>query len=386
MSIAAVFQSVLVGLLSVLIALLIGVPAAWKLSARQNGGLWRAALAVLPLALPAIWGIAALNSRAVARLLLRSPRPHPRHGYRVIALSVLLMVAFHLALEPYAVSIQGWWTANPSPPLALFSWIFLSLAIQVAITPLLLDKFPTPRPPNYAPLFVWVGIHVLMAMAILCGINPRQDGFKNNAAGGKTFVARSTGGSPSGVMVQLVCQPPALRRQHHDAVKQLIRLGNGAEFKNRRRLQQSGCGAFHDQSVKSASSGIHRAPTIRVQSGIRLYPVAHPTQGDKFEVEIVAVKTGPDGRPAKTHQTKPQSSGRSSAGCVPKIAPQVPRNHVGEARENFLEHFKLIWRHAFLRSKCARRTACSEQGIPHIGRGRHPGKNEIGRRRNMFEA
>ena len=48
----ACIHSLSVALLSAATALLIGVPAAWALSAR-HGGTWRAALLVLPLALPA---------------------------------------------------------------------------------------------------------------------------------------------------------------------------------------------------------------------------------------------------------------------------------------------------------------------------------------------
>ena len=126
-------------------------------------------LGVLPLAIPAFWAIAALNSRGVARLLLHNSRQHPRHGHHVLALSVLLMLAFHLTLEPFAVNVKGWWTLNPTPMLAALSWMLLSLLIQVAITPLLLDKFPVPRPRNILPLLVWVGTNALLALAIICG-------------------------------------------------------------------------------------------------------------------------------------------------------------------------------------------------------------------------
>lgn len=121
---------------------------------------------VLPLAIPALWAIAALNARGVARLLLFRSRQHPRHGYRVIGLAIILMAAFHLALNPFALTVKGWWTANPTPLVGLASWTVLSLAIQVAITPLLLDKFPTPRPPNFQPLYVWVALNGLLAAGL----------------------------------------------------------------------------------------------------------------------------------------------------------------------------------------------------------------------------
>jgi len=121
---------------------------------------------ILPLAIPALWAIAALNARGVARLLLYRSRQHPRHGYRVIGVALVLMIAFHLALNPFVVTVKGWWTANPTPLAGLISWTVLSLAIQVAITPLLLDKFPTPRPPNFQPLFVWVALNGLLATGL----------------------------------------------------------------------------------------------------------------------------------------------------------------------------------------------------------------------------
>ena len=123
-------------------------------------------LGVLPLAIPAFWAIAALSARGVARLVLHNSRQYPHHGYHVIGLAVLLMIFFHLALNPFASTVKGWWTANPTPLLALASGIVLSLASQVAITPLLLDKFPVPRPPNFSPLFVWIALNGWLATGL----------------------------------------------------------------------------------------------------------------------------------------------------------------------------------------------------------------------------
>ena len=123
-------------------------------------------LGVLPLAIPALWAIVALNARGVARLLLHNSRQHPRHGYRVLGLAMLLMTAFHLTLNPYASTVKNWWTASPTPFLNLTSLTALSLIIQVAITPLLLDKFPVPRPPNFRPLAVWITLNGLLAIGL----------------------------------------------------------------------------------------------------------------------------------------------------------------------------------------------------------------------------
>jgi hypothetical protein len=45
----------------------------------------------------------------------------------------------------------------------------LHLLIQVALTPLLLDKFPGQRPPNFRPLVVWAGFNVLLLAGVTFG-------------------------------------------------------------------------------------------------------------------------------------------------------------------------------------------------------------------------
>lgn len=116
---------------------------------------------VLPVAMPLFWAIAALNSRGAARCLLSSSRAHPRHGYHVIGLATLMTAILLAALDPFASHIKGWWTANPISLLNVPSWTILSLLIQIAMTPLLLDKFPIPRRPVRWPLGIWL---------ILCGV------------------------------------------------------------------------------------------------------------------------------------------------------------------------------------------------------------------------
>lgn len=122
---------------------------------------------VLPVAMPVLWAVASLNARGVARRLLQHSRTHPRHGYHVIALAAGLMMIFQLTITPFAVMVKNWWTPDATPLLNLASWIVLSLIIQIAMTPLLLDKFPVPRPPNFSPVLVWVGMNLLMAPGLV---------------------------------------------------------------------------------------------------------------------------------------------------------------------------------------------------------------------------
>lgn len=121
---------------------------------------------VLPLAMPGLWAVAALSARGVARIVLRNSRNHPYHGYHVIGTAVVLMIVFQFMLVPFGSTVKGWWSANPTPFLALITWSILSLAIQIVITPLLLDKFPGPRPPNFWPLAVWVALAGLLVTGL----------------------------------------------------------------------------------------------------------------------------------------------------------------------------------------------------------------------------
>ena len=130
---------------------------------------------VLPVAMPLIWAIAALNARGAARRLLFALRAHPRHGYHVIGLATLMTALLLAALDPFASHLKGWWTANPISLLNVASWTVLSLLIQIAMTPLLLDKFPIPRRPVRWPLGIWLILCGLICLGLLsttCGLSP----------------------------------------------------------------------------------------------------------------------------------------------------------------------------------------------------------------------
>ena len=132
-------------------------------------------LNVLPVATPILWAILALNARGTARRLLFAFRLHPQHGYHVIALATILMTVFHLVLTPFGVCVKCWWTINPEPLQNFASLTLLSLVIQIAMTSLLLDKFPVPRQPSRWPLWIWTILFFLMLLGVLgstCGLSP----------------------------------------------------------------------------------------------------------------------------------------------------------------------------------------------------------------------
>lgn len=97
-------------------------------------------LALPPWAFPAIWTNIVLNSRGVAKLLLRPWRSAKGYGFWLIGLGSLLATVILLPLKP--------------------SWIFLPFAalLQLLTVPWLIDKKPVAPPPNYFPLWLWVAL------------------------------------------------------------------------------------------------------------------------------------------------------------------------------------------------------------------------------------
>ncbi|MGH7980801.1 MAG: carotenoid biosynthesis protein, partial [Limisphaerales bacterium] len=121
----------------------------------------------LPWPMPLVWVVIILNSRGMARLMLRPWRKNRSYGYRVIALSALLVVLFDLALEPFAFRVKHLWlwlpTALPvtwqgAPIINFIAWGAVTLLILVFVTPALIVKKPRSRQgPELHPLCLWVG-------------------------------------------------------------------------------------------------------------------------------------------------------------------------------------------------------------------------------------
>jgi uncharacterized membrane protein len=123
-------------------------------------------LGLVPWWLPVMWAVIALSARGTARLLLHASQNHPHHGYRAILLATALAMLTSIAFQAFATHSGRYWT-----PAAMDSWFHssghvLHLFIQGAITPLVLDKFPGPRPRNFRPLLVLVVLNTLFAVAI----------------------------------------------------------------------------------------------------------------------------------------------------------------------------------------------------------------------------
>ncbi len=128
----------------------------------------------LPWALPLIWVVVILNSRGVARLILRPWRKIRNYGFWLIGLTAALTGLFDLALDPFAARVKHYWfwlptkfpvTWQGAPLVNFFSWAAVSLLILAFITPALINKNPVRRKPDFHPLVLWLGAMLLFGLA-----------------------------------------------------------------------------------------------------------------------------------------------------------------------------------------------------------------------------
>ncbi|HTV43334.1 MAG TPA: carotenoid biosynthesis protein [Candidatus Sulfotelmatobacter sp.] len=118
-------------------------------------------------AMPLIWVVIVLNSRGVARLMLRPWRKNKSYGYRVIGLAAVLALLFDLALEPFAFRVKHLWLWEPTtlpltwqgaPIMTFVAWGLITLLILLFITPALIVKKPRSKSvPELHALCLWLG-------------------------------------------------------------------------------------------------------------------------------------------------------------------------------------------------------------------------------------
>lgn len=121
----------------------------------------------VPWELPLVWIVAILNSRGVARLVLRPWRKTHAYGFWLIGATVVLTVMFDLALDPFASQVKHYWywehTKFPlswqgAPLVNFLGWAVVTLLILAFVTPMLINKNPVHRrPPDFHPLIIWLG-------------------------------------------------------------------------------------------------------------------------------------------------------------------------------------------------------------------------------------
>lgn len=127
----------------------------------------------LPWPIPLIWVVVILNSRGVARLILRPWRKMGKYGFWVIGLTSLLSVILDLGLEPFASRVNHYWIWHvPGNVLAWYnapwvnfvSWATTTLLILAFTTPWLINKKHIKNaPPDYHPLILWLLLNLLLA-------------------------------------------------------------------------------------------------------------------------------------------------------------------------------------------------------------------------------
>ncbi len=108
----------------------------------------------LPWAMPLIWVVAVLNSRGVARLILRPWRKIRSYGFWLIGLTAALTMLFDLAFDPFASRVKHYWLWMPTkfpvawqgaPLVNFLSWAAVALLMLALVTPALINKNPARR-------------------------------------------------------------------------------------------------------------------------------------------------------------------------------------------------------------------------------------------------
>jgi uncharacterized membrane protein len=128
----------------------------------------------LPWAIPLLWIVVVLNSRGVARLILRPWRKTRTYGFWLMGLTAVLVVAFELAFDPFAAHLKHYWIWTPTKfpltwqdaPLTNFLGCGIVVLLMLAFaTPALINKQLSKRStPDYHPLGVWLGA------VLFCGV------------------------------------------------------------------------------------------------------------------------------------------------------------------------------------------------------------------------
>ena len=116
---------------------------------------------------PALWIIIVLNSRGVARLILRPWRKLKNYGFWLIGITTVLVLLFDLAMEPFAARAYHYWLWLPTtfpvtwygmPLTNSLGWLVTTLLLLVLATPPLISKQSRSRKtqPAFQPLVVWL--------------------------------------------------------------------------------------------------------------------------------------------------------------------------------------------------------------------------------------
>jgi putative membrane protein len=125
---------------------------------------------------PLLWIVVLLNSRGVARLILRPWRKLRVYGYWLMGITTLLTLIFDLGLEPFATRVSHYWIWGQTKivvdwygtPLSNFlGWLVTTLLALAFATPALMKKKPAKSHSgaDYHPLIVWISLNLLFIAA-----------------------------------------------------------------------------------------------------------------------------------------------------------------------------------------------------------------------------
>ena len=145
---------------------------------------------ILPWPVPLLWLCVLLNSRAVARLILRPWRKAERYGLWLIAITALLAVATDFGLEPYATQVRHYWIWQTpgallfwqtAPLVNFWGWAATAVVLLVFAAPWLINKRPVKQSPDFIPLALWLLLNLYFVAA------NAMNGFVNVAVAGVTL-------------------------------------------------------------------------------------------------------------------------------------------------------------------------------------------------------
>ena len=168
----AAFIIALIGSVAHIFGVTSGIPFGSFLFGPQIG--WKI-FNTMPWAMPLLWIVTVLNSRGVARLVLRPWRKMRTYGVWLIGLTALLTMLFDCALEPFAAHVKHYWiwttasyslTPQGAPISNSVGWFVVTLLMLAFATPVLINKHLSKRSaPDFHPLAVWLGGILLFAVA-----------------------------------------------------------------------------------------------------------------------------------------------------------------------------------------------------------------------------
>jgi uncharacterized membrane protein len=163
----------LVGAFAHLIGARLGIPFGPFVYTRAAGPLL---FHILPWAIPFIWVVAVLNSRGVARLILRPRLETPNYGLWVFGLTVALCVLFDFGLEPFATQGRHYWFWSPTklgltwygaPVTNFLAWGVVTMLMLAFVTPPVINKRHARLPADFHPLIVWLLLNQLFVVGAL---------------------------------------------------------------------------------------------------------------------------------------------------------------------------------------------------------------------------